>query len=331
MSRVVTFSEFGGSEVLEIQQVDVPLPGPTEVRIRVKAIGLNRAESMWRTGNYVEPVRLPARLGYESSGIVEAVGAEVRNVKIGDSVSTVPSFSLNDYGMYGELVLAPAHAVVKHESFVSFEDATAIWNPLITPYGAFVESGVLRAGDTVLIPAASSSVGIGAIQMAKMVGAIPIAMTRTRAKRERLLEEGAAHVIVTDEQDLVEEVLRITNGQGARFAFEPVGGPLFPKLVSAMAEEGTIFVYGALSDETTPLPMIEVLAKRIVIRGYNLFATTTNPVKQKAAVDFIFDGIRKGALRPIISKRFTFDQIQDAHRELEKNQHIGRIVVSVEN
>jgi NADPH:quinone reductase-like Zn-dependent oxidoreductase len=331
MSRVVTFSEFGGPEVLEIKNMDVPLPEPAEVRIRVKAIGLNRAESMWRTGNYVEPVRLPARLGYESAGIVEAVGAEVRHVKVGDSVSTVPSFSLNDYGMYGELVLAPAHAVVRHESIVSFEDATAIWNPLITPYGAFVESGVLRAGDTVLIPAASSSVGIGAIQMARMVGAIPIAMTRTSAKRERLLEEGAAHVIVTDEQDLAEEVMRITNGKGARFAFEPVGGPNFPKLVSAMAEEGTIFVYGALSDEVTPLPMIEVLAKRIVIRGYNLFATTTDPVKQKAAVDFIFDGIRKGALRPIISKRFTFDQIRDAHRELEKNQHIGRIVVSVEN
>ncbi|MGP8434989.1 zinc-dependent alcohol dehydrogenase family protein [Paraburkholderia fungorum] len=329
MSRVVTFSEYGGPEVLEIRDIDVPQPGPTEVRIRVKAIGLNRAESMWRSGNYVEPVRLPARLGYESAGEVEAVGAEVRHVEVGDTVSTVPSFSLNDYGMYGELVLAPAHAVVRHEPFVSFEAATAIWNPFITPYGAFVESGLLRAGDTVLIPAASSSVGIGAIQLAKMVGAVPIALTRTSAKRERLLEEGAAHVIVTDEQDLVAEVSRISAGKGAKFAFEPVGGSNFPKLVSAMAEEGTIFVYGALSEETTPLPMIDVLAKRIVIRGYNLFATTTDPVRQKAAVDFIFDGIRKGALKPVISKRFTFEQIQDAHRELEKNQHFGRIVVSV--
>jgi len=329
MSRVVSFSEYGGPEVLEIRDVDVPLPGPAEVRIRVKAIGLNRAESMWRSGNYVEPVRLPARLGYESAGEVEAVGSDVRHVKVGDTVSTVPSFSLNDYGMYGELVLAPAHAVVRHESFVSFEDATAIWNPLITPYGAFVESGLLRAGDTVLIPAASSSVGIGAIQMAKMVGAVPIALTRTSAKRERLLEEGAAHVIVTGEQDLVAEVSRITDGKGAKFAFEPVGGSSFPKLVAAMAEEGTIFVYGALSDEVTPLPMIEVLAKRIVIRGYNLFATTTDTVRQKAAVDFIFEGIRKGALKPVIGKRFAFDDIQDAHRELEKNQHFGRIVVSV--
>jgi NADPH:quinone reductase-like Zn-dependent oxidoreductase len=329
MSRVVSFSIFGGPDVLEIKDVEVPHPGPNEVRIRVKAIGLNRAESMWRSGNYVETVRLPARLGYESAGEVEAVGSAVQHVKVGDAVSTVPSFSLNDYGMYGELVLAPAHAVVKHDSFLSFEDATAIWNPFITPYGAFIESGLLKKGDTVLIPAASSSVGVGAIQMANMVGAVPIAMTRSSAKRVRLLEEGAAHVIATDEQDLVAEVLRITDGQGAQFAFEPVGGPNFPKLVSALANEGTIFIYGALSEDVTPLPMLEVLAKRISIRGYNLFATTTDASRQDAAVDFIFSGIKTGALRPIISKRFKFDEIQDAHRELEKNQHIGRIVVSV--
>jgi NADPH:quinone reductase-like Zn-dependent oxidoreductase len=236
MSRIVTFSQYGGPEVLEIKYIEIPMPGPREVRIRVKAIGLNRAESMWRSGNYVEPVRLPARLGYESAGVVEAVGAEVGHVKVGDAVSTVPSFSLNDYGMYGELVLAPAHAVVRHESFVSFEDATAIWNPFITPYGAFVEPGLLQAGDTVLIPAASSSVGLGAIQMANMVGAIPVALTRTSAKHESLLEAGAAHVIATGEQDLVAEVSRITDGKGAKFAFDPVGGSSFPKLVAAMAE-----------------------------------------------------------------------------------------------
>ena len=329
MARVVTFSEYGGPEVLDIKDVDIAAPGPSEVRIRVKAIGLNRAESMWRSGKYVEPVKLPARLGYESAGEVDAVGSEVRHVRVGDAVSTIPSFSLNDYGMYGELVLAPAHAVVKHESFISFEDATAIWNPLITPYGAFVESGALRPGDAVLIPAGSSSVGIGAIQVAKMVGAVPIALTRTSAKRERLLEEGAAHVVVTDEQDLVEEVLHITGGKGAQIAFDPVGGSTFPKLVAAMAEGGTILVYGALSDEVTPLPMLEVLAKRIVIRGYNLFATTTDPVRQKAATEFIFDGIRKGALKPVIARRFMFDEIREAHRELEKNQHFGRIVVTV--
>jgi NADPH:quinone reductase-like Zn-dependent oxidoreductase len=329
MSRIVSFKSHGGPEVLEIIDVEVPFPRADEVRIRVKAIGLNRAESMWRMGNYVEKVNLPARLGYESAGIVEAVGADITHVVIGDTVSTVPSFSLNDYGMYGELVLAPGHAVVKHAPILSFEEATAIWNPFITPYGAFVESKSVKPGDTILIPAASSSVGLGAIQIANMIGAIPIALTRTGAKRGQLLDSGAAHVIVTQEQDLTAEVMRITNQKGANFAFESVGGTSFPKLIASMAPSGIVIVYGALSDEITPLPILEILAKCITIQGYNLFGTTTDRVRQKAAVEFISEGLTQGKLKPVISRRFEFADIVAAHRELEKNQHFGRIVISV--
>jgi NADPH:quinone reductase-like Zn-dependent oxidoreductase len=129
MSRIVQFTRYGAPEVLEFKDIQIPAPADNEVRIKVKAIGLNRAESMWRKGEYVEEVRLPARLGYEIAGTVEAVGAAVTHVAVGDVVSTVPAFSQNDYGMYGELVLAPAHAVVKHPSTLSFEEAVAIWNP----------------------------------------------------------------------------------------------------------------------------------------------------------------------------------------------------------
>jgi NADPH:quinone reductase-like Zn-dependent oxidoreductase len=329
MPRIVSFKQYGEPEVLEFVDVEAPTPQPDEVRIRVKSIGLNRADSMWRRGNYVEPVRLPARLGYESAGTVDAIGAHVTHVAVGDRVSTVPSFSLNDYGMYGEVIVAPKHAVVRIPDGVSFEDSTALWNPFITSYGAFVESGAVKPGDFVLIPAASSAVGLGAIQMANLVGAVSIALTRSSAKAAELRELGAAHVIATEEQDLVAEVERITQGQGAQFAFDPVGGPAFENLVGAMAQGGTIFVYGALSDEVTPLPMIAVLYKRLSIQGYNLFATTTDPVRQKAATDFILDAVRDGRLKPTIAKRFAFDDMVQAHRELEKNQHIGRIVVEV--
>ncbi|RKP53445.1 zinc-dependent alcohol dehydrogenase family protein [Pararobbsia silviterrae] len=329
MPRIVRFTQYGEPEVLEFVEIDAPEPGPDEVRIRVKAIGLNRAESMWRRGDYVEPVKLPARLGYESAGIVEAIGQNVRHVAPGDAVSTVPAFSMNDYGMYGEVVIAPQHAVVRIADGVTFEQATAIWNPFITSYGAFVESGAVKPGDFVLIPASSSSVGLGAIQMANLVGAVSIALTRTRAKADALRALGAAHVIATDEQDLVAEVARITGGKGAQIAFDPVGGPAFEQLVAAMAPGGRIFVYGALSEAVTPLPMLAVLYKRLSIEGYNLFATTTDPVRQKAATDFIFDAVKKGALTPVITKRFKFDDLVEAHRELEKNQHVGRIVVEV--
>jgi NADPH:quinone reductase-like Zn-dependent oxidoreductase len=329
MSRIVQFEEYGAPEVLQIRNVATPQPAAGEVRIAVRAIGLNRAESMWRKGVYVEPVNLPARLGYEVSGVVDAIGENVVHVKAGDRVSTVPSFSQNDYGMYGELVLAPAHAVVRIPDTVTFEQATAIWNPYITPYGAFVERHPVGPGDTVLISSSSSSVGLGAIEVVRMQGATPVALTRTSTKRQALLDAGAAHVIATEEQDLVAEVMRITDGKGATFAFEAVGGPQFPTLLKALAHGATVFVYGALSDEPTVLPLLDIIPREPVIRGYNLFATTTNPERLQRAVSFVFDGLKSGALRPRIAQTFRFDDIVNAHRTLERNEHIGRIVVTV--
>lgn len=328
--RVITFERYGAPEVLQYQEVGEQVPSDNEVLIRVKAIGLNRAESMWRHGEYVEPVNLPARLGYESAGIVSAVGANVTHVKPGDAVSTIPSFSLNDYGMYGEEVLAPAHAVVKHLSSLSFEEAVSIWNPYITPYGALIATGLLKATDTVLINAASSSVGVGTIQMVNMMGATSVALTRTREKRQQLLDAGAQYVIATEEQDLVAEVMNITDGQGASIIFDPVGGARFPQLISALTPGGTVFIYGALSTDVTPLPILDVIAKKPIIRGYNLFEITTHPESQKKAVEFISRGLESGALKPLIEKTFKFDEMVQAHHYLEKSQHLGRIVVVVD-
>src|SRR5260370_42402440 len=118
MSRVAEFAEAGGAEVLIFKNVDVPEAGPGQVRIRVKAIGLNRAESMWRHDEYIEPVKFPARLGYEAVGPVDSVGKDVRTIGVGDEVNVIPSFSMNQYGMYGEVVLAPIHPVIKHPKWL---------------------------------------------------------------------------------------------------------------------------------------------------------------------------------------------------------------------
>ena len=184
------------------------------MQIRVKALGLNRAESMFRSGQYLENPRLPARLGYEAAGTVAAVGPGVQGFKVGDAVSTIPSFSQNEYGVYGDLTNAPAHAVAHHPASLSWVDAAAIWMQYVTAYGALIEIAKLTKGDTLLIPAASSSVGLAAIQIANRVGAIPIALTRGKSKRQVLLDAGAAHVVASDEQDLVKEVLGITGGKG---------------------------------------------------------------------------------------------------------------------
>ena len=153
MSRVVEFSEAGGPEVLTFKNVDVPEAGPGQVRIRVKAIGLNRAESMWRENNYIEPVKFPARLGYEAVGTVDSVGKDVTTIAVGDEVNVIPSFSMNQYGMYGEVVLAPIHAVVKHPKGLSPVEAASIWMMFVTAYSALIEDAKITSQDAVVIPA----------------------------------------------------------------------------------------------------------------------------------------------------------------------------------
>ncbi|HEY2157473.1 MAG TPA: zinc-dependent alcohol dehydrogenase family protein, partial [Isosphaeraceae bacterium] len=241
MARVVRFHETGGPEVLKIEEIDVPPPAKGEVQIGVKALGLNRAESMFRSGQYLEDPKLPARLGYEAAGTVAAVGPGVEGFKVGDAVSTIPSFSMNQYGLYGDLANAPARAVVHHPASLSWEEAAAVWMQYVTAYGALIDIAGLTKGDTLVIPAASSSVGLAAIQIANKVGAIPIALTRGSSKKQALLDAGAAHVIATDEQDLVEEILGITGGKGAPVVFDPVGGPTVAKLVKAMTPLGILF------------------------------------------------------------------------------------------
>jgi NADPH:quinone reductase-like Zn-dependent oxidoreductase len=254
MSRTIKFAKAGGPEVLAFIETQVPAPGPHEVRIRVKAIGINRADSMWRNDRYVESPKLPAGLGYEAAGIVDAVGASVTDLAVGDTVSTIPAFSLNQYSTYGEVILVPGYAVVKHPASLSFVEAASVWMMFITAYGALVLDAQVKSGDFVIIPAASSSVGLAAVQIANYAGATPIALTRTSEKTQRLHEAGASHVIVTQEQDMLAAVMRITDGNGARVVFDPVGGPNFPKLVAALTFEGIAYIYGALSEGDTSIP-----------------------------------------------------------------------------
>lgn len=329
MSRIVRFHKTGGPEVLQIENIEVPPPGAGEVRIDVKALGLNRAESMFRLGQYLEEPKLPARLGYEAAGTVAAIGAGVTGLKVGDAVSTIPAFSQNQYGVYGDVATVPAAAVVKHPASLSWIDAAAVWMQYATAYGALVDIAQIKAGDAVLIPAASSSVGIASIQICNLVGATPLALTRKNDKRSALLKVGAKHVIATEEQDLVAEVLSITGGKGARVVFDPVGGPTINKLTAAMARHGILIVYGALSAEPTPLPLFTVLEKWLTIRGYVLFEVTSEPQRLEKAKKFIVDGLASGKLKPVVARTFPLEQIVEAHRYMESNQQIGKIVVTV--
>jgi NADPH:quinone reductase-like Zn-dependent oxidoreductase len=329
MSRVVEFSETGGPEVLRFKNVDIPEAGPGQVRIRVKAIGLNRAESMWRHDEYIEPVKFPARLGYEAVGTVDSVGRDVTTIAVGDEVNVIPSFSMNQYGMYGEVVLAPIHAVIKHPKGLSPVEGASIWMMFVTAYGALIEDAKITSQDAVVIPGASSSVGLAAIQIANSVGAKSIALTRTNAKRKLLIDAGAKYVIATEEEDLVKAINEITGGRGARVVFDPVGGPTLSKLIEAMSVHGILYIYGALSDQATVVPPLDLIAKMLTIKGHNIWDTSGDTARQKAAVDFVINGVEKGTLKPVIDRVFPFDQIVEAHRYLEASEQIGKIVVTI--
>ncbi len=329
MTRAVRIHEYGDAGVLRIDNVDVPAPAANEVQIKVKAIGINRAEVMFRTHTYLQEAVFPSRLGYEASGIVEMVGALVTGFAIGDVVSVIPSLDITDGGTYGELVNVQSRLVVRHPENLSFEEAAAVWMPYVTAWGALIEQAKLSEGEAVIISAASSSVGIAAFQIAKIVGATVIATTRTGAKRQALLDAGADHVVATDEEDLVARVFEITHGSGARVVFDPVGGPSFGPLTASMARGGILLEYGVLSAEPTPFPLLTVLSKSLTLKGYLYTEVVSDDAILVRAKTFITDGLVSGALRPLIARTFAFADIQDAHRFLESNEQIGKVVVTV--
>ncbi|MBG0512129.1 zinc-dependent alcohol dehydrogenase family protein [Agrobacterium sp. MOPV5] len=327
MTKKYVFNKTGDADVLELTDVQVPAPKAGEVQIRVKAIGLNRAEIMYRTGQYVIDPVFPAQLGYEAAGTVEAVGQGVEHVSVGDAVSVIPGFAFTEYGMYGELVNAPARVVVRHPEKISFEAAAAAWMMYTTAYGALIEFGNLKSGQTVLIRAASSSVGLAAIQIANMIGARPIAITRGPSKRDALLEAGASAVICTDEEELYLAIMRLTDSKGAQMVFDPVGGPEAAHLIRSLTMGGIFFQYGALDMRDIPVSVMDLLGKNLTIRGYELFEISKDDARLARAQDFIYKGLESGALVPKIDHVFDFSDMVAAHRHMEGNTQIGKLVV----
>jgi NADPH:quinone reductase-like Zn-dependent oxidoreductase len=299
------------------------------VRLKVQAVGLNRAESIFIRGQYVEPPKLPAGVGYEAAGVVEAVGPDVEKSWVGKRVAVIPAFSMNDYAMLGEEVIAPAAALGEYPAKLSPEEGAAVWMQYITAYGALIAIAHLAKGDFVVIPAASSSVGIAAIEIVKAEGAISIATTRTSNKTAELLSLGADHVIPAEEQDMVARVKEITRGKGARVIFDPVAGPLLEKLAEAAAIGGIIFEYGWLSMQPTPFPLLTALVKGLNIRGYSMMEITLNPEKLPAAKKYVYDRLADGRFRPKVAKIFSFAQTIEAYKYLESNAQVGKVVITV--
>ncbi len=331
MPRVVRFHKAGHAEVLQIEELPLQSPGPGEVRLRVEAIGLNRAEIMFREGMYLVNPTFPSKIGYEAAGTIDAVGPEVTAFKVGDRVSTIPAFSMSEYGVYGETAVVPARAVSHYPANLDAKQAASIWMQYLTAWGALIHYGKLRSGQFVLITAGSSSVALAAVQIAHSVGAHPIVTTRTAEKRRSLENIVEAQVIATEEENLGARVKEITGGKSASLVFDPIGGPILAQLAEATARGGQIIEYGALSTSPTPYPLFAALAKGLVIRGYTLFEITAPESGDLLArgLSFVTENLKSGAFVPHIDKVFSLEQMADAHRYMESNRQIGKIVVTV--
>ena len=329
MPKTVRFHALGGPENLRIEELPVREPGKGEVRLRVKAAGLNRAESVYYHGHYFETPHLPSRLGYEVAGVVEAVGEGVDAAWIGKSVATVPGFSQNRYGTLGEEAVVPVEVLGEYPANLTPVEAAAIWMQYLTAYGALVLVGGIQAGDFVSIPAASSSVGLAAIQIVKDHGATSIAVTRTAAKREELLALGADHVIVSDDENYVARVKEITRGKGVRITFDPVAGPGIEKLAEAASLGGHLIEYGGLAGAATPFPMMAAMVKGLTVHGYTLLQVTRNPETAAAAKKYVFDRLADGRFIPKIARTFGFSDTVAAYQFLESNQQVGKVVITI--
>ncbi len=329
-SRVIRFHKTGGPEVLRIE-VELPAtPGPGEVVLKVEAIGLNRAEAAFRAGQYLEQPEFPARLGYEASGIVMAVGEGVTGFAEGDAVCVLPAFAMSRHGVYGDWALVPADALIRRPPGMSAIEGATVWMAYLTAYGALVDLASINTGDTVVITAASSSVGIAAIQICKMLGAVPIALTRDAGKADALRKQGADHVVVGSADTAVEAVMVASGGEGARLVFDPVAGPGVQALAEMLAPGGLIVLYGNLSGQAaeTPFPFFAAVGKGLGVHGYLVFELIRDRDRRDTAVEFITKGLAEKKLNMVITRQYRLDQIADAHRFMESNQQIGKIVVT---
>ena len=324
MPRVIVFDEFGGPDVLRIVEEPVIEPLADEVRVRIEAFAINPLDVMMRSGNPLVAGSLPhARLGVEATGVIDAIGPGVVDFGFGDPVIVTAIADAGARGAHAEYTTIPVSAVIARPSELDVVAAAAIWVGFSTAYGALAELAHLHAGDTVLITAASGSVGRAAIQVARQLGAVPIAITRDPGKSDELRAAGAESVVVESQENLVDAVRRDTNGAGVDVVLDLVRGPGQSALLDATRTGGTLVEAGFLDERPTPQPADE----RVAVVGYRGFVYLAQPEVLKRMEAFLRVGVQRGILRPAIDRTFDLDHVGDAHRRFDEGLHAGKKIV----
>ncbi len=326
--RAIQMSRFGGPEVLEIVETPTPMPGPGEVLVRVRAAGVNLSETLMRQNRYAVTPELPAVLGNEVAGVVEAFGTGVIGLPVGARV-VAPLFAAGALvGGYAEYVLIDAGFVVPLPDALSFEIATALMIQGLT--ALYLVKQVPPHGKTVLISAAAGGVGSLLLQLAKHAEAkMVVAAASTTEKLNFARSLGADAGVNYTESDWVEQARAVSNGTGPDIIYESVGGTVTSDALKALAPLGQLVIYGALNIQSFQLGVPELLGlifKNQSITGF-AFASLLTPEKLKAGLVELFDLAVRGKIKVTISETFPLERVAEAHRALEGRRTTGKLML----
>jgi NADPH2:quinone reductase len=318
--KVIRIDEHGGPEVLRLREIELPEPGPGEVRVGLHAAGLNFVDIYYRRGNI--PAPLPFTLGSEGAGIVEAIGEGVEELKLGDRVA----YTLHP-GSYAEANIVPANLLIPLPDDLSFEQGAAFTLQGLTAHYLIYEYRLPKRGDTVLIHAAAGGMGLLLAQWAKNLGANVIGTVSTEEKARAVRAAGADHVIIYTERDFVAETLRLTDGRGADLIIDGVGRTTFAGNLEAASVRGHVVFYGQASGLPEPIHPISLIGRSISVSGggLNNFMRTREELLRRAGD--VIRGIREGWLRLKIDRVFPLEEAAEAQRRLESRESIGKIIL----
>ena len=317
--KVIRVQEFGGPEVLKLQEVPTPKPGPGEVLVRVHAAGVNPYDTYMRNGTYAVKPPLPYTPGSDAAGVVEAVGEGVTKVKPGDRVYTAKTQS----GAYAEYALALESQVNRLPEKISFAQGAALWVPYGTAYTALHHHGDAKAGETLLVHGASGGVGTAAVQFARAQGLTVIGTASTEKGRELVKKEGAHHVFDHTKAGYAEDILKATGGKGANVILEMLANVNLATDLKLLAVRGRVVVIGNRGEVT--INPRDLMGRRGSVRGFTLWAVTeVETVEIHAAIRA---GLENGTLRPIVGKEMPLKDAAQAHVDILAPGAHGKIVL----
>jgi len=322
MSKAIRINETGGPEVMQWVDVDVGEPGPGEVRVRHEAVGLNYIDVYFRTGLYKQP--LPAGLGMEGAGVVEAVGAGVGHLKAGDRVA----YAGRPNGAYAQVRVMPADIVVRLPESISFEQGAAMMLQGLTSQYLLRDSYRVQPGDTVLFHAAAGGVGLIACQWLKALGATVIGTVGSDEKAALAQAHGCDHTVIYTSESFVDRVKEITGGKGVAAVYDSIGKDTFNGSLDCLAPRGSMVSFGNASGPVPPVD-ISVLANKGSLRltrptlmTYVVHRELLEPMAAE-----LFDVVGSGKVKIDVRQRYALSDVAQAHRDLEGRRTTGSTVL----